>query len=891
MSDDTIDVKIRAQTADLKPGMEDAAKSVQSAAQKMRESMGAAFENMKATMTGASADIKNGGASVGSVFKDMAERAKEAGGGVGGALTSMRDAALMLPGPLSMAAIAVAGLLAAWKVGEVLKDAVNESSKFTNEANKLARTLGITTTEASGLSVALGDIYSDSATFTGAASMLGRQLRQNEDALKAVGLQTRDASGGYRNLNDLMMDSIKVINGYKEGTDRNLAAMTLWGRGASEAAALLKLNNQVLEDARQKQESLGLIVGKENVEANKKYRAAMNDVGDVMSAIQKVIGDAFMPVLTKLGEWFAEIAPPVVFAFKVALSSVSTVVIALMGALEALGNVIAGLVAPITSFGKATRMMLEGDMKGATKEMTGMWSGWGDKMEEGFKRAKDSSTTAWSQIKGQWGKPTDTDKKTGEGKEFNNPTGPSRVSEWELKLADMKVAYQKENDLREFSKEQELAYWESIKSKGKMSKEEMLSVSRKVAEAELAIMKDDYALRIAKMQGEADQWKNNQAERLAALKKVAEEVAKHYGYESRQFEEAQKKIYEAQRAQLEQERSIAVERINNKTNAENAIIDQEEKIAQIEVQLGLRRNIDLLAQEQEFENRRNEIKRNALEERKAQLESMGDDKNPVEYAKVNNQLEELERQHQLKMLDIRGKIAIADPSVKVFSTMESSFGEAITGMLTKAETLRQSLANIYKSIFASFVQEMVSKPLAMAAVRMVRESALFQALFGAQVATQAAASSAVVATKTVETGAVIAGNAAQAASGAAASQASIPFVGPALAMAAAAAMMSFVMGMGGKGGGGGNTTTTTTRIPSAAGGYDIPSGVNPMTQLHENEMVLPAHLADPLRDSLAGGGGGVGGGTVVINTSGGDFIHKRDLAKLLKTMKRDFKLV
>ena len=31
--------------------------------------------------------------------------------------------------------------------------------------------------------------------------------------------------------------------------------------------------------------------------------------------------------------------------------------------------------------------------------------------------------------------------------------------------------------------------------------------------------------------------------------------------------------------------------------------------------------------------------------------------------------------------------------------------------------------------------------------------------------------------------------------------------------------------------------------------------------------------------------------TIIINSTGGDFIHKKDLAKLLKQMKRDFKFV
>ena len=55
---------------------------------------------------------------------------------------------------------------------------------------------------------------------------------------------------------------------------------------------------------------------------------------------------------------------------------------------------------------------------------------------------------------------------------------------------------------------------------------------------------------------------------------------------------------------------------------------------------------------------------------------------------------------------------------------------------------------------------------------------------------------------------------------------------------------------------------------SAAGGYDIPGGVNPIVQTHAREMILPASLADPMRNMLAGGGGG--GHTLNFNISAND---------------------
>jgi hypothetical protein len=74
----------------------------------------------------------------------------------------------------------------------------------------------------------------------------------------------------------------------------------------------------------------------------------------------------------------------------------------------------------------------------------------------------------------------------------------------------------------------------------------------------------------------------------------------------------------------------------------------------------------------------------------------------------------------------------------------------------------------------------------------------------------------------------------------------IPYVGPVLAPAAAAAAFAAVMAFGGK-------------LPSAAGGlWDVPSDT--MAFIHKQETILPAHIAQPMRDFFTGGGATAGGG-------------------------------
>lgn len=310
--------------------------------------------------------------------------------------------------------------------------------------------------------------------------------------------------------------------------------------------------------------------------------------------------------------------------------------------------------------------------------------------------------------------------------------------------------------------------------------------------------------------------------------------------------------------------------------------------------------LERLDLEIEFENRRYQIAYDALQERIALAEQdptysqTAIDKLKAQMAELGQGHERTQAKNEGKRESQRQKDApnvmemLQDGGKNVWQEAQQQMGQALSAMLTRTQNFRTAMNNFFKSMGQTFIQEMVTKPLMGMMQRMVQESAIYKMIFSTKDTLETAAAAKTAATKATETTSVVTANATQAASGAAASQASIPYVGPILAVAAMAAIMAAVMGLMG-GGGGSQTTTTTTRIPSAAGGWDIPAGINPLTQLHENEMVLPAEHAQTIRE-MAGQSGG-DDSTIIINSTGGDFIHKKDLAKLLKQMKRDFKFV
>jgi len=310
-------------------------------------------------------------------------------------------------------------------------------------------------------------------------------------------------------------------------------------------------------------------------------------------------------------------------------------------------------------------------------------------------------------------------------------------------------------------------------------------------------------------------------------------------------------------------------------------VDGERAAAKAALDLGQITAVQQLQLDALYEQQRYEIQRAALQ-RRLQLLAADPTTSEVEKQRVMGRLLQLEQQYQAQVLQIQAGLTKEGLNPAIFDGMGNNFTAGLQSMLTGAQTWKQSLAGIFRSTGDIFLAEVVSKPAAQYIASQARLLAAKLGFVASETAATTAGAATTVGVKATEAAIVTGANAAEAGSGAAAAMAPIPIVGPGLALAAMAAVFAAVSAIGGK---------------SAAGGYDIPSGINPLTQLHEEEMVLPAHIANPLRGALAdgdlgGGSGGRQGGDMNINIRGagaGDFfmVHKADLVKALKSARRD----
>ncbi|WP_446906398.1 transglycosylase SLT domain-containing protein [Acinetobacter baumannii] len=373
--------------------------------------------------------------------------------------------------------------------------------------------------------------------------------------------------------------------------------------------------------------------------------------------------------------------------------------------------------------------------------------------------------------------------------------------------------------------------------------------------------------------------------------------------------------------QLEQMKVLLDEELQGRTILAERIFTIE--MAQLEASLnaGKISNIERARLAKQLEDQLYAIKRMGLEERLAlesELGGLTGNSNGV--SNVTNEMGALDTQKSIS--DIQSPTLISNAEMKDFedkfgdltSRMSGLWDKGIQSMMNGTLTWKNAMNAIFTELAGSFIQSMITAPMkkyaASLATRLAVKLGFIKTETAAEVAGQAAQTGAVVAGETTKTMATSTGALArlaikageaiksimmyawEAMAGAFKAMVSIPYIGPVLAVAAGASALALVGGLAGK-------------IKSARGGYDIPAGVNPVTQLHEEEMVLPKQHANTIRalgKNLTSDGGISGGGGSSAQTFNNFTIqawdskdvrrfmekHGRELAGGLKGYNRNF---
>lgn len=756
--------------------------------------------------------------SIGADDAGMVAGLKKAEDAVKSSAQNMQNAMSSVAGAFGKVHGAFLALTALVAGGAAFKAAINASTEWAGEAGKLSKALGITTEKASVMMVALNHIGVGSDVVVNAAQKMSKQIFTNSDAFEKLGVKVRDTAGNYRPITDVMAEVNQKLLDIKNPIEQNIAGQQAYGRSWAEVRPLLKLTAETMEEARKRAEELHLVVGPQGEAMAKQYKAQLRDLNLVGKSLEIQFGNQLMPVFTKLGAWMGQEAPAMGQVFKSILLTIVAAAQTLWEALNSLGSALAGL-------GAIVAAALKGDF-GAVK---GIYAD----MEAENKRRADNIRNIWANAyKMPEAKASkNPDLSAGLHPDFAKDGGgdKSRMQGWETALAEKKLVIQEEaqaeNSFREMSKAEELRYWQEILARRDLSEQESVALRRKAADLSIAIRKDEFEKELAALRTQEAEWQKNADKKLAIATKEAALVAQKYGVESKEYELAQKHIVEVTQQAAEQRRQIAQTLANTRRQLELAEVDAEESDAQMRVDLGIETHAQLLQEEQSFENRRHQIRLDALNASRALIDP---ERDPVAFAQISSQIEEAEQQHQLKLRAIRNRAVVEANKdwTGMFQTMQGGFQQVITNFLKGSATIGQTI----KGLFSSVVEAMIGMIAQIAARWLAQQAMQLLGLKTTGIAT-------------------ISEKAAEAGAGGVASMAAAPWPLNMSAPAFGAAMSAAALGF--------------SSMLAAEHGFDVPAGVNPITQLHQKEMVLPADIAEPMRQSLAGGGG-LGGPVIQI---------------------------
>jgi len=670
--------------------------------------------------------------------------------------------------------------------------------------------------------------------------------KRQAEAFQQLGINVREA----KNPSELMLQIADKFKDMDNGPKKIALAMTLMGRAGATMIPTFNKGKEAIEEMFKTSDELGATVTKSMTEAG----LAVHESTDLMElgfqGVRNMLYEALAPVVVVVTEAIADLIKSMVKSYKEG-GLVADMVGILSGAFKGIVTVILSVAAGFEELYHIAVAALEAIIgkayavgKALQAGLSGNFSGMADAYNKGM-----DATHAAQRV--QLGKIYDTNRTYAErlSKLWGaTPLGPKSSNE---APPDMDLDGPGGKGKKD--------------KKGKDTSAEERRAAEKLLQQEIEDI--DYKKDLAKGLFEVQ---------LQLEDEKLQKIKEFYGEDSREYTKALRERlkfvqqHNQEVVKLEQEKIAKLAQIaQSKADTDNQIdqitLDRKKQHESSLEQMGVIKGAAIIAamrqeqaEEQQLqiahENNIYRIKADSLREQ-LKLPNLL----PAEALKLNGQLELIEAEHQNKMrvLVSQNSAAIAAINDKaaeqtmqkwagIIDPIANTFATGLDKMLNGTQSFASVMLQIGDQIVASFIQAGVKMVAHWLTMQLAKTSATV-AGEATRTGVETAAAGKSILTSAISAIARIAHLAAVAAAGAYAAIASIPIVGPFLAPAIAAAALIGVIKLG-------------ASVLSASQGFDVPAGTNPLTQLHEKEMVLPANIAEPMRRMLAGAGPTEGSG-------------------------------
>lgn len=742
-------------------------------------------------------------------------------------LGDLGNAARSLKGVLGTLGVA----LSAAGLSAMVKSALDSADAL----SKLSQRVGITV-ESLSLLMPAAELSGVSAEkFEGglrrlAARMLEAATGSAEATrgFEALGVAFRNQDGSLRATDQVLLDLADRFKTMPDGAEKTALAMQIFGKSGADLIPFLNQGRDGVEALTAEMQALGLQIGGDTAAQAEVFNDALAKVRMAVGSIANRVIEAFLPAMNQMAEGMVESAKQggtlrqvldgIVYVLKLLALGAATVGKAFVALGEAIGAGMAAAVEALSGNVSGAKAIIA-DLKGSLVQRLDELAEFHDALFDpkpielpapairpdgsvldrigGRGRARDNTTARLALAKAQ----ADAELKL--LKDALERQGRALDQALNDRLLSIRDYYAAKTELETREIDAEIA-----RIQGLLTEQRRLAVSgadegaRLRARAEVAKLESELIVLINKRADVevANARKAADAEReLAdALTQAREELAQITGQSSaadrqaaieRSYRDLKARLLaendaegvslidrlidvkaaQANLAALEAEWRLVTERLRN---AQEAIQVQQQAGLLTEAQA--RKEIVALQRQSAAEMER------LLPTMQQAAQTIG----PDAVVRVQAWRNELERTK-----------LVVDELAPLWNRIGESFGSALNAMITGAQTWRGALFSLFQQINQAFLQQLVIQPFQQWVAMQARMLAAKLGFVQQEQAMDAAASATAVAQKSAETTAVVSMDAAKAGAGAAASQASIPYVGPALAVAAMIAMVAAVMAL------------------------------------------------------------------------------------------------
>lgn len=811
------------------------------------------------------------------------------GGGIQAAASGLEGVAMAggrvaaMAGPIGLAVAAVLALAAASAMA--IKVMMDFGERMADDAEKLdqySQKLGMTAEAVSGWGAIFQAAGSSTAAFASSTTRLERAMVQAASGGKRQSAAFKELGIDLKQVKDPAEVLLKTADKFKEmenGPKKTALAMQLMGRTGANMIPVLNMGRKAIEDQIATAKEYGAVVDDAFVQKGLRVDDAMDQMAMGMQGIRNVMFNSLAPAIAATAEWLNTLIKAMVRSYQqggfmkgvveslaIAFKLLVTPLVIVIGVLKAMYHTAASAAYALGALGQA----VSGNFEGANKTM-----------KESARHAKaivGSAKEAGNVLGKVWGgggapdataRPDakefgDLDDGSGGGKKGG--AGQSAMQKWQQEWDRRQMA---EKQYLRDSTADEVAFWETKVSLTKAGSQERFDVEKKVYELRKSLAQKEVQDFLDDNNYKMELARDNYEVQAKLEDDKLSKLEQSYGKDSSEYKRALQDKERNFKAHLKEQEQAIQDNINATVRLMETVhardndlrsIERAEKQAHFDTldQMGAisgRKRIDAMRQFQQEEMNQQIGYETALYQLREEsiLDQLKlDQLTPVERRRLNAEMLQLQEDFEARLMLLRRRGAAEQKRINdvaatqtqqkwmnMLNPIAGAFDGFLQAMWTKSKTFIGGLLDMVNQVVGSFIS-MGVQMLARWVATQIGMTAAHTAQTAVRTGADTAAATTGVAVNIAKNVAEVMSLAAVSGAAAFAATAAIPIVGPAMAPGAAAAAYG--------------ATAAFAPLAVAAKGYDIPAGTNPLVQAHEQEMILPANIAVPLRAMLKGAG-------------------------------------